>query len=150
MNRYSEYGNDAPAHFLVFFLISEIILNKNLIRTNNFLNNLILTFFIIMNKPTLMLITLINLINIRKIDFKEILVEKKTYLLIIFFSIAIIKNILISGCMIYPLKATCFNELSWVDMESIEKVSIDSEAWTKGISDLSKEKETNLSMNMNL
>ena len=77
MNRYSEYGNDAPAHFLVFFLISEIILNKNLIRTNNFLNNLILTFFIIMNKPTLMLITLINLINIRKIDFKEILVEKK-------------------------------------------------------------------------
>ena len=25
MNRYIEYGNDAPTHFLFFFLISEII-----------------------------------------------------------------------------------------------------------------------------
>ena len=25
MNRYSEYGNDAPSHFLFFFLLSEIL-----------------------------------------------------------------------------------------------------------------------------
>ena len=29
MNRYSEFGNDAPAHFLVFYLISEILLSKD-------------------------------------------------------------------------------------------------------------------------
>ena len=26
MNRYSEYGNDAPSHFMFFFLISELII----------------------------------------------------------------------------------------------------------------------------
>ena len=30
MNRYSEYGNDAPSHFIFFFLVSELLtLNKN-------------------------------------------------------------------------------------------------------------------------
>ena len=46
MNRYSEYGNDAPAHFLVFFLISELILQINKFDLKNYGNNLILSLFI--------------------------------------------------------------------------------------------------------
>ena len=53
MNRYGEYGNDAPTHFLFFFLISEIIQsfdNKN-IKFNS--NKLLLAIFIILNKITM-------------------------------------------------------------------------------------------------
>ena len=34
MNRYSEYGNDAVAHFSYFYLISRILENNNLDQTN--------------------------------------------------------------------------------------------------------------------
>ena len=35
MNRYGEYGNDAPAHFIFFYLISELlIINKNKVSIN--------------------------------------------------------------------------------------------------------------------
>ena len=42
------------------------------------------------------------------------------------------KNILISGCIIYPIKNTCFANLEWTNISDIEKVQIESEAWAKG------------------
>ena len=69
MNRYSEYGNDAPAHFLVFFLISEVLISKNKFNLDQFLNNLILSLFIIQNKLTLILIVILSLIEIKKVNF---------------------------------------------------------------------------------
>ena len=56
MNRYGEYGNDAPAHFLLFFLVSELLRNINKISYKNFGNNLILSLFIVQNKLTLIFI----------------------------------------------------------------------------------------------
>ena len=41
------------------------------------------------------------------------------------------KNILISGCIIYPIKNTCFANLEWTNINDIEKVQIESEAWAK-------------------
>ena len=41
MNRFSEYGNDAPAHFLMFLMVSEIIKNFDLY---NYQKNSILWF----------------------------------------------------------------------------------------------------------
>ena len=67
MNRYGEYGNDAPAHFLLFFLVSEMLLKMKKIQ-HDFGNNLILTLFIIQNKLTLILLFL-NLIFFNKKKF---------------------------------------------------------------------------------
>ena len=139
MNRYSEYGNDAPAHFLVFFLISEIILFKDKIKQSEFINHLILTLFIIQSKSTLIVVVLLNLINLKKINLKNVVKEKKFFFLMSFFVIWIVKNMLISGCAIYPLKFTCLKNLIWVDINKIENVSIQSEVWTKGWSNLKKE-----------
>ena len=108
MNRYGEYGNDAPAHFLVFFLISEIILYKDKIKQSEFLNHLILTLFIIQSKSILIVAVLLNLINLKKINLKYVVKEKKFFFLMFFFIICMLKNILTSGCAIYPLKFTCF------------------------------------------
>ena len=53
MNRYSEYGNDAPAHFLMFILVSEIIKNFNNFKENSFSNYILISVFIVMNKVIL-------------------------------------------------------------------------------------------------
>ena len=72
MNRYSEYGNDAPSHFLFFFLISEIILlNKKNI--TSVCNCLIVILFVILNKITLLMCAFFCSNNIKKkYDFRSI------------------------------------------------------------------------------
>ncbi len=139
MNRYSEYGNDAPAHFLVFFLISEVLINKDKFNLDQFLNNLILSLFIIQNKLTLILIVILSLIDIKKVNLNEIIFKKKFIFLNFFFLLWITKNLIISGCALYPLEYSCIKHLSWVNINDVIEVSKSSEAWTKGISDIDSE-----------
>ena len=131
MNRYSEYGNDAPAHFLVFFLISEVLLIKNF-NIKNYTNNLILSLFIVQNKLTLIFIVLINLVNINKIKLNDLIFDKRFIFTSLFLIIWLSKNVISSGCLLYPIKLTCFKELPWTNIETTDKVSISAEAWTKG------------------
>ncbi len=135
MNRYSEYGNDAPAHFLLFFLISELILNAKKFNLNNFLNQLILSLFIIQIKLTLIFLVFFHLINIKNINIYSLVRNYKFIFLIIFFLMWISKNILVTGCMLYPIKVTCFDKLNWVKTSKVEIISNSAEAWTKGWSD---------------
>ena len=65
MNSYSEYGNDAPSHFLFFFLISEIILlNKKNI--TSVCNCLIVILFVILNKNNIINVCFFCSNNIKK------------------------------------------------------------------------------------
>ena len=137
MNRYSEYGNDAPAHFLVFFLISELILQINKFDFKNYGNNLILSLFIIQNKLTLIFIVLVNLVCLDKIKFKSLIADKKFLFVNFFFIIWLSKNLMTSGCLLYPIKFTCYDKLSWTNIEEVEEISKTSEAWTKGWSNKS-------------
>ena len=137
MNRYSEYGNDAPAHFLVFFLISELILQINKFDLKNYGNNLILSLFIIQNKLTLIFIVLVNLVCLDKIKFKSLIADKKFLFVNFFFIIWLSKNLMTSGCLLYPIKFTCYDKLSWTNIEEVEEISKTSEAWTKGWSNKS-------------
>ena len=137
MNRYSEYGNDAPAHFLVFFLISELILQINKFDFKNYGNNLILSLFIIQNKLTLIFIVLVNLVCLDKIKFKSLIADKKFLFVNFFFIIWLTKNLITSGCLLYPIKFTCNDKLSWTNIEEVEEISKTSEAWTKGWSNKS-------------
>ena len=73
MNRYGEYGNDAPTHFLTFFLISEILYLKSNIRTKDFIILFNISIFIILNKITMFFVFLLPFVFLRKINFREIL-----------------------------------------------------------------------------
>ena len=137
MNRYSEYGNDAPAHFLVFFLISELILYKNKSSISDIANNLALCLFIVLNKVMLVVIGLTSLLIISKKQILSLLKNIKFVFVILFFIVYILKNIISTGCILYPLKFTCYNNLSWVTISEIKEISAAGEAWSKGISDLS-------------
>jgi len=135
MNRYSEYGNDAPGHF-IFFITILIYLNAiEISRKINEQTFYIIAFFSIfafLNKTFLIFSLLVPLISLNKNILKN-LFNLKFLILILFLSFWAIKNILTTGCILYPMPSSCFN-LSWTNFEgltNIYEVSVGSEAWSK-------------------
>lgn len=131
MNRYSEYGNDAPSHFLFFFLVSEIIGSKTQ-EVRDICNNFLIILFIILNKITLLLAIFLSLLNLNLINFKKIFKLKRFYFFTLFALLWCMKNLLVSGCVLYPVKSLCFENLFWTDIQKVEEVSSENETWTKG------------------
>jgi len=135
MNRYSGYGNDAPAHF-IFFIIVLIYLNSleifKKIDDKTFYLISLFSIFAFLNKTFLIFALLIPLISINKNILKNIISLKFLLLSLLLIS-WIVKNILTTGCIIYPMPSTCLN-LPWTNFEGISNVydvSIGSEAWSK-------------------
>ena len=137
MNRYGEYGNDAPSHFLLFFLISEILSLKEH-KAEHICNNFILIAFIIFNKITLLMCLFLGFISLNKLKIIEIFKLKRFYFLLIFTFLWLIKNIIVSGCLLYPVKSLCFENLLWSNLKTVEAVSAENESWTKGWPDYVK------------
>ena len=60
------------------------------------------------------------------------LIKKRSFFfLFIFFSMWILKNILVSSCAIYPLSITCNDKLSWSNKSDVIEQSFSGEAWSK-------------------
>lgn len=132
ITRYSSFGNDAIAHLSFFYLIS-IILKKNL-KDLDFNYILLISTFAFLNKPSLAIIFLFPLFiffNQYKLDLKMMIKKSITFPALLLF-IWLIKNIFVSGCLIYPMKTTCFESLKWTDIKSVQKVSYEGNAWAKG------------------
>ena len=132
MNRYSEFGNDAPAHYLTFYFFSEFLkIKKNDLNIDKLLNISFVALFIVLNKITLILIFIIPTVLIIKNKFFVIFKKFKFYLILIFGLSWIIKNIIMSGCLIYPVKITCYENLAWTDIKTVENISLENEAFSK-------------------
>ncbi len=132
INRFSEYGNDAPAHLLLFLLISEIIKNYNNYTTDKISNYFLLSIFIVMNKIILLVAVFFPLAllffqrdKIRFLNTYNISI----FLFIIFWCI---KNVLVSGCILYPVTLTCIKDLRWSNIIETKKISLENEIWAKG------------------
>ena len=131
MNRYGEYGNDAPTHFLFFFLISEIIQSFNNKNIKFCSNKLLLAIFIILNKITMAFAIFLPFIFLKKEQFWYICKNPKFYFSILFLALWLLKNIIVSGCVVYPISQLCFKNLEWTNINLTKKVSQENEAWTK-------------------
>ena len=138
-NRYSEFGNDTIAH-LYFLLISTYFLKKNYqenISKEDFFKLLILSFFCFMLKTSLIFVFIIPLyIFISKFK-KEYIFNFYNILILLIVCTWVIKNIITSGCIIYPIEITCFETFDWFSNNSSDLISasiqsLDNEAWTKG------------------
>ena len=117
--------------FCFFFLISEIIQsfdNKN-IKFNS--NKLLLAIFIILNKITMAFAIFLPFIFLKKEQFLDIYKKPKFYFSILFLALWLLKNIIVSGCVIYPVSQLCFKDLEWTNINLTKKVSQENEAWTK-------------------
>ena len=139
MNRYSEYGNDAPSHLLFFYLVSMVLKNK-LFETKEVLNLLIISLFVVLNKIILLFSVFIVLILFTKKHFFNFFKHKRFYFLILFFLIWIIKNVVISGCLIFPITKLCSDSFLWSNKNISQTVSIENEAWAKGWPDYRNDK----------
>lgn len=142
LNRYSDFGNDGPAHLLFFF---QIFLVLNILKKNDFSNfdyfqtNIvsILTFTI---KPTLIFIFFINFFLIFKFKFFKFLRYPQSYFFLIILLGFFVKNILVSGCLLYPIEVTCSDKYPWYSNNisyhgNSERVHDQGQAWTKGFPD---------------
>ena len=123
MNRYSNYGNDVPAQIFFFFLVS-LILRNDFVKNNidNFKIITLISIYCFLLRP-FFIFSLIFPIYFwfKNYYFKKI--KAVPFFALLFFTFWIIKNILITGCAIYPAKHTCLEKLRWYSDKPEYKVA---------------------------
>ncbi len=132
MNRFSEFGNDTPAHLLFLFLISELLLSIKKSKVTDFNRLFLISVYVILQKLTLLFSILIPFIIVNQKNYLKILISKSNIFTLILLFSWIIKNIIISGCLIYPAQKTCISNFIWTDVNKTAQVSYENEAWAKG------------------
>jgi hypothetical protein len=128
---YDGFGNDAIAHLSYFYLISYVLkLEKESIDVTHIF---LISVFIFLNKSTLIFAFIIPVFIIfykYKLDLKKIFILTFSFPAI-FLSAWLIKNLITSGCVIYPALITCIDYLPWLNIKSTFADNIASEAWSK-------------------
>ena len=133
-NRYSNYGNDAPAsiYFFILILLTLKIENIKKIDIENFFNILIISIFLLTIKPFMVIVfalpLFLFLLNNNKI---KILKHKNSLICVLLIISWVVKNFLISGCAIFPIKETCINKINYYDAAITNMASTEAEAWSK-------------------
>ena len=132
-NRYSNFGNDATVSitFLLLIYIFLFQFDFKKIEINILLKLYILSVFLFTQKLFYVLaLLLIFLIFIFDKNKKKYFINHKLQLPTLFLLIFLIKNFLVSGCILYPVKLTCFN-VKWLDINTVSKEAISGNAWSK-------------------
>lgn len=133
MNRYSGFGNDVPAH-LIIFIACFYFLEKNIIKYDDFFYLSLMTIFAFQIKSTMLVVFIIPLYLL--IKNYEFIKQKKNFLIFLIISIWFIKNFLISGCLLFPVDSTCSKKVLWStskfdNINSPNRISEENEAWAK-------------------
>lgn len=139
--RISEHGTDRSAQILSFLLILEILTfimkQQNF---ENFFTKFLILISLIVSLKSFYFIYIIFIIPIYYFIYKEakiyrnlnILKNNFFYFSILLIFLVIITNIFNTGCLIYPLKFSCLNNISWsIPHYEIEKMLIHYENWSK-------------------
>tara|TARA_B100000963_G_scaffold139574_1_gene121541 strand:- start:20083 stop:21765 length:1683 start_codon:yes stop_codon:yes gene_type:complete len=135
MNRYSDYGNDNVATIFFLYFISFFIRNFET-NTLYFKNKISLLASFIFTIKVFYFVPLILsfYLWISKKNFK--IINLSNVICVFFLFLWFLKNILISGCAVYPASFTCINKLPWYNTENrsfidANQISLESEAWAK-------------------
>ncbi len=138
-NRYSEFGNDTIAHLFFFFLSSYFLKEEfdNKIDDKEFFKVSLLSLYCFMLKTSLILALLFPFYFFVKNFKKSFLFNYSNIFIFLIVIMWFTKNIFVSGCLIYPIQITCFENLEWFTNNINENISakyqsLDNEAWTKG------------------
>jgi hypothetical protein len=68
---------------------------------------------------------------LKKKELFKIFSIPKSYFAFLFLFLWVLKNIIVSGCAIYPISKLCFQDLEWTNINQTKSVSQENEAWTK-------------------
>ena len=140
LNRYSEYGNDAPSHifFSIFFIY---IILQNKFELKFFSKIVLISTYLFSIKPFMFSLSLlIFYLFIKLKDKKKILLDRTIIFSTLFLIVWIIKNLITSGCIIYPVSKTCLTNLSYLDLEKTKFEEVAGESWSKDFSNYKKGK----------
>ena len=133
-NRYSNYGNDAPASIYFFILILTTLKIKTIkkIELENFFNISIISIFLLTIKPSMVIVFALPLFLFLLSNNKIKILKHRNSLICALLIISwIIKNFLISGCAIFPFKETCIDKINYYDTSTTSTASAEAEAWSK-------------------
>jgi hypothetical protein len=133
-SRYSNFGNDSQVHIYYFLLFAYILQNNFDYKDNVVLKKIsLIALFTFLLKPFYFFSLLIPLgILIVNKNYK-IFFLSLSFLFASFISfIWFLKNVLITGCLIYPIVFTCFKNLSWTAVIDIKRQNLLGEAMSKG------------------
>ncbi len=137
-NRYSNFGNDAPTSIFFIILIISILNIKDIkhIKSNEFYDIAIISIFLITLKPSMIIVIPLPILLFFLSKNKSIILRHKNSLIcVIFVSSWVLKNSLISGCFIFPIKETCLTNLNYYSENIVHIASDEAEAWSKGYPD---------------
>ena len=112
-NRSKEYGTDIPILCLLFYIQINFFRYINKKEFDYFLKAVLASMFCIILKlyGILSIFYLLAFLPIMKKNFFQIFKKKKILIFIILiFSLTIIKNLIVSGCLFYPISETCINK----------------------------------------
>ena len=147
MNRNSELGNDAPGYLFYFYLIYAFIRSKLVtgFKKDSFKFLSLISVFCFFIKSIYLLALAIPLFVFIK---DQLYLKKTNYFYTASFVLVawLIKNLIITGCLIYPLSFTCSDKLSWYSSESKFEISAKntsqfSELHSKGWPDFREDKQ---------
>ena len=144
-NRYSNFGNDAQVH-LFYFLMFAYIFKHNMDFKDDFLVKKItlISLFCFFLKPFYIISGLIPLTFLIFNQNYKSFFNSIFFLFLSIFSFAwFLKNFLVSSCLIYPLKFTCFNNLIWSNAADVERQNLLGAVMSKSWQDRS---DKNISM----
>lgn len=128
VNRYSEFGNDAIAHLFFFIIISKFLYYKSGDKLDFYIINLYCAFCIT-NKIFVGLSILVPayIFFREKLNIIKVIKTLPTLIILLW----LIKNIFVSGCLIFPIKITCSEYYLWTNVKQINRESLSGEAWAK-------------------
>ena len=139
--RIQEHGTDKSAQILIFILFIELVSLKNLklVIDETFSKIMIILSLIISFKSFYILYSIfliplaIYLLNNKKIDIQNYLFKNFfTYFFVITSFLVSIISLLNSGCLVYPISLTCFDNLSWaIPISEVNHMNNWYEQWSK-------------------
>lgn len=141
MNRYGELGNDDPAAILCLITIYYFFINFLSRKENSnelFQKLLLFSSYTFLVKQFYALIILFIIYFIFKSYKKVKFINFSNIFSIFFVFLWLIKNLISTGCILYPVTFTCFDKLPWSATKTFNDpklVSISSEAWAKAYPD---------------
>ena len=138
--RLAEHGTDRSAMILIIVTVVELfyLINiKKIKEYNLFLKLLILITLIISLKTfyilyTLLLIPVIFYFIVNKISLMFFFKKTVTYLCLILFFVILVVNFFNSGCLLYPVQITCFENFSWsIPISEVDQMNNWYQQWAK-------------------
>ncbi len=138
--RLAEHGTDRTAQILIFLLIFEIfqLINSKIDEEKVDLNNILIICTIIISLKVFYFIYLLIFLVI--IFYQKSLLlflltifkNKITYICLLLISLILLTNIFNTGCLIYPLPASCVFNFTWsLPIEEVKHLNQWYQQWSK-------------------